>query len=166
MTVSELKFCFYPIAIQNLGSKSRRQGSNAQNIIEITVMSALSFCVAVACAAMKNHSNRVQTSTQIFSVTRGGLAESLGVQFGWGLEKVGEVEVRNMQKSTITQILQMAQFPVVITFMLPRGETARTARGANLAHVPYAPVYTPPDLEISRHDNGNQHSHVVKPDWH
>ncbi len=34
------------------------------------------------------------------------------------------------------------------------------------SHVPYAPVYTPPDMEISRHDNGNQHGHVVKPDWY
>ena len=31
-----------------MGSKLRRQGSNTQNIIKIPVMSALSFCVAVA----------------------------------------------------------------------------------------------------------------------
>ena len=121
------------------------------------------LCCCCLLCSNENQGNGLNTSTQVLSVTRGGLAESLGVRAGWGLEKVGEIQVRNLQISTIHQILGTAQFPVVLTFTLPRGETAR---GANLAHVPYAPVYTPPDMEISRHDNGNQDGHVVKPDWY
>ena len=35
-----------------------------------------------------NEGERLTTSSKIVSVTRGGLAESLGVQVGWGLEKL------------------------------------------------------------------------------
>ena len=41
------------------------------------------------------------TSSQIVSVTRGGFAESMGVQVGWGLEKVGEVDVHDLQISSV-----------------------------------------------------------------
>ena len=103
--------------------------------------------------------NGLTTSSQVVSVTRGGLAESLGVQVGWGLERVGEMDVHEVKTSTIRQIVQMVQPPVVLTFMLPRG--ARAERGADPTG---APAYTPPHLEISRHDNGNQIGPVVRPD--
>ena len=99
----------------------------------------------------------ITTSSRVASVTQGGFAESLGVQVGWGLEKIGEMEVHDLQISSVRQIMQMAQLPVVLTFMLPRGE--ETKREANPANVT---ANSPLHLEISRYDKSNQTGSLVK----
>ena len=101
----------------------------------------------------------ITTSTKVATVTRGGFAESLGVQVGWGLEKVGEISVHDLKVPTIRQIMQMAQPPVVLTFMLPRG-----AKQRNSETNPVQEQYTPPQLEFSRHDNRDQVEPLVRPD--
>ena len=111
-------------------------------------------CYRVCCEDCCCENNEVAATTQVVYVARGGIAESLGVQVGWYLERVGEIDVYNMAAHNVQQILSTMHLPVVLTFVYSwKGRYSSEYRNKP-AH---ARVYAPPEVAASRNDYTKLH---------
>ena len=155
-----------------LGNKQRRIEILFQST-EFHLLSKCGFTVGQASRSSRNEDcceeccntcfndcccedNVAAATTQVVFIARGGLAESLGVQVGWYLERVGEIDVYNMSAHTVQEILATMHLPVVLTFIYSEGGrySSEYRNGNKPAH---APTYAPPIVAASRNDYTKLH---------